>query len=97
MKIDRRPPKSDGGGSTRRPIRSRVGWRRRVTSEGVVSARRLARLCERDDVYRWFCGGVGVNHRTLGEFRVDHGELLNRLLAQSVMALAAEGLIDYRD
>src|SRR5258708_22508081 len=65
-----------------------------ATSEGVVSARLLARLCERDDVYRWFCGGVGVNHRTLGEFRVDHGELLNRLLAQSVTALAAEGLID---
>jgi transposase len=65
-----------------------------ATSEAVVSARLLARLCERDDVYRWFCGGVGVNHRTLGEFRVDHGELLNRLLAQSVTALAAEGLID---
>jgi len=65
-----------------------------ATSEAVVSARLLARLCERDDVYRWFCGGVGVNHRTLGEFRVDHGDLLNRLLAQSVTALAAEGLID---
>src|SRR6202158_6616223 len=65
-----------------------------ATSEGVVSARLLSRLCERDDVYRWFCGGVGVNHRTLGEFRVDHGDLLNRLLAQSVTALAAEGLID---
>src|SRR6266487_1900252 len=65
-----------------------------ATSEAVVSARLLARLCERDDVYRWFCGGVGVNHRTLGEFRVNHGDLLNRLLAQSVVALAAEGLID---
>ena len=65
-----------------------------ATSEGVVSARLLSRLCERDDVYRWFCGGIGVNHRTLGEFRVDHGELLNRLLAESVTALAAEGLID---
>jgi len=65
-----------------------------ATSEGVVSARLLARLCERDDVYRWLCGGVSVNHRTLGEFRVNHGELLNRLLAQSVTALAAQGLID---
>jgi transposase len=65
-----------------------------ATSEGVVSGRLLSRLCERDDVYRWFCGGLGVNHRTLGEFRVDHGELLNRLLAESVTALAAEGLID---
>src|SRR6266849_10185545 len=65
-----------------------------ATSEGVVSARLLSRLCERDDVYRWFCGGLEVNHRTLGEFRVDHGELLNRLLAESVTALVAEGLID---
>lgn len=65
-----------------------------ATSEGVVTARLLVRLCERDDAYRWLCGEVGVNHRTLGEFRVDHGELLNRLLAQSVTALAAEGLID---
>src|SRR6267142_343841 len=65
-----------------------------ATSEGVVSARLLSRLCERDDVYRWFCGGITVNHRTLGEFRVDHAEFLNRRLAESVTALAAEGLID---
>ncbi len=65
-----------------------------ATSEGVGSARLLSRLCERDDVYRWFCGGVGVNHRTLSEFRVSHRELLERLLAHSVTALAAEGLID---
>jgi transposase len=65
-----------------------------ATSEGVVSARLLSRLCERDEVYRWLCGGIAVNHRTLGEFRVEHGELLNRLLAESVTALAVEGLID---
>src|SRR3981081_2215088 len=61
---------------------------------GGGGARLLARLCARDDVYRWLCGGIEVNHRTLGEFRVEHGELLNRLLAESVTALAAEGLID---
>jgi transposase len=65
-----------------------------ATSEGVVSARLLARLCQSDDAYRWLCGEVGVNHRTLGEFRVEHGELLNRLLAEGVTALASEGLID---
>jgi transposase len=65
-----------------------------ATSEGVVSARLLSRECKETDAYRWLCGGLSVNHRTLGEFRVDHGELLNRLLAASVTALAAEGLID---
>lgn len=65
-----------------------------ATSEGVVSARLLERLCASDDAYRWLCGGVGVNHRTLGEFRVEQAALLNRLLAQSVTALAMEGLID---
>lgn len=65
-----------------------------ATSEGVVSARLLARLCQSDDAYRWLCGEVGVNHRTLGEFRVEHDELVNRLLAEGVTALASEGLID---
>lgn len=65
-----------------------------ATSEGVTSARLLERLCERDDAYRWLCGGVGVNHRTLGEFRVGQRDLLNRLLAQSVTALAMQGLIE---
>jgi transposase len=76
------------------PPRLLLGLWLYATSEGVRSARHLARLCERDDAYRWLCGGVGVNHRTLGEFRVGHEELLNRLLAQSVTALVDEGLID---
>ena len=32
-----------------------------ATSEGVGSARALARLCEHHDAYRWLCGGVSVN------------------------------------
>src|SRR5258708_37449114 len=43
-----------------------------ATSEAVVSARLLARLCERDDVYRWFCGGGGGEHRTTVGFCVAH-------------------------
>src|SRR5882672_5729508 len=31
-----------------------------ATSEGVGSARQLERLCERDDAYRWLCGGVSA-------------------------------------
>jgi len=62
-----------------------------ATLEGVGSARALARLCDEHDAYRWICGGVGVNHHTLADFRVDHGERLEQLLVQSVAALVAEG------
>ena len=32
-----------------------------ATAEGVGSARRLARLCEEHDAYRWLRGGVPIN------------------------------------
>src|SRR5438067_7130894 len=65
-----------------------------ATSQGVGSARALARLCESHDAYRWLCGGVSVNHHTLSDFRMAHPELLDELLAKNVAALAAAGLID---
>jgi transposase len=65
-----------------------------ATSEGVGSARALARLCESHDAYRWLVGGVSVNYHTLSDFRVGHGGLLDRLLAENVATLAACGLID---
>jgi len=65
-----------------------------ATSEGVGSARALGRLCESHDAYRWLCGGVSVNYHTLSDFRVGHGELLDRLLTENVATLAACGLID---
>jgi hypothetical protein len=60
---------------------------------GEASARELAKLCERDLPYLWRCGGVGINHRALSDFRVDHEQLLDKLLTDSVTALAADGLI----
>jgi transposase len=64
-----------------------------ATLEGVGSARALARLCEEHHAYRWICGGVGVNHHTLSDFRVAHVEFLDRLLTQSVAALLASGTV----
>ncbi len=64
-----------------------------ATVENVGSARALERLCDQHDAYRWLCGGVSVNYHTLADFRVDHGELFDRLLSQSVAALMAEGLV----
>ena len=51
-----------------------------ATADGVGSARALARLCEHHTIYRWICGGVGVNHTMLSEFRTDSGEFLDGLL-----------------
>jgi transposase len=62
-----------------------------ATLEGVGSARALDRLCDEHDAYRWIAGGVGVNHHTLADFRVDHGDRLERLLVQSVASLLARG------
>jgi transposase len=65
-----------------------------ATSEGIGSARALARLCESHDAYRWLCGGVSVNYHTLNDFRVGQGELLDRLLVENVAVLESCGLID---
>jgi hypothetical protein len=37
----------------------------------VGSARELARLCDSEDAYRWLCSGVGVDHHTLSDCRVE--------------------------
>jgi len=64
-----------------------------ATADGIGSARALARLCEHHTIYRWICGGVGVNHTMLSEFRVDSGEFLDGLLTRSLAVLMKEGLI----
>lgn len=65
-----------------------------ATSEGVGSARALARLCESHDVYRWLCGGVSVNYHGLSDFRTGHLELLDRLLTETVATLSTAGVIN---
>lgn len=65
-----------------------------ATSQGVGSARALARLCESHDAYRWLCGGVSVNYHGLSDFRCGHPELLDRLLSEHVASLSAARVID---
>lgn len=64
-----------------------------ATIEAVGSARALARLCQSHVAYQWICGGVSMNYHTLSDFRTAHVALLDRLLAQGVAALVAEGLV----
>jgi transposase len=64
-----------------------------ATIDAVGSAREVARLCERDDAYRWLCGGVGVNHHTLADFRTAHGAWLDEQLTRSITALMQRRLV----
>lgn len=64
-----------------------------ATVDAVGSAREIARLCERDDAYRWLCGGVGVNHHTLADFRTAHTEWLDDQLTRSIAALMQRKLV----
>src|SRR3546814_295169 len=65
-----------------------------ATSQGVGSARALARLCESHDTYRWLCGGVSVNYHGLSDFRSGQGALLDALLIKNVATLSTAGVID---
>jgi transposase len=67
-----------------------------ATSQGVGSARRLARLCQEHDAYRWICGGVTVNHDMLAEFRVHCGTELDTVFTQLLAVLLESGLITLR-
>lgn len=64
-----------------------------ATSEGIGSARHLARLCERDAPYRWICGGVQVGPHTLSDFRVGNEEALDTLLSELLAVLMRRGVV----
>ncbi len=63
-----------------------------ATTDGIGSARHLARLREEHLAYCWLCGGVGVNVETLADFPIGHGGLLEALLIDSVAALMKSGV-----
>jgi transposase len=65
-----------------------------ATTEGVGSARHLEKLCSEDLAYRWLCGGVTIDHNTLREFRVQHSDQLNTLLACGLATLVENGAIN---
>lgn len=64
-----------------------------ATTDGVGSARQLARLCEEHDAYRWLRGGVPINYHRLADFRVAHQAALDELLSQVVASLMAAGAV----
>ena len=67
-----------------------------ATIEGITSARHLADRCQRDAVYMWICGGVGVNRNLLNSFRTSHPEALNRVMTNTLATLQHHELIDFK-
>jgi len=67
-----------------------------AATRGVGSARELARLCDEHDAFRWLCGGVRVNHHTLGDFRTGHGQALDDLFTLVLAMLMGKGLVSVR-
>lgn len=67
-----------------------------ATVRGIGSARELDRRCDRETgevPFQWIGGGVTLNYHTLADFRVQHGEVLDRLLTNSVAVLMKQGLV----
>jgi transposase len=61
-------------------------------SRGISSAREVARQCEFEPGFQWFCGLRAISHRTLSGFRSENKAALNDLFVQVLGMLSAEGL-----
>src|SRR5258708_18044467 len=62
-------------------------------SQGIGSAREVARRCEYDPAFQWLAGLDEVNYHTLADFRVDKQKELDELFTQVLASLSKEGLI----
>ena len=61
--------------------------------EGITSAREIAREMEHEPALQWVTGLQVINHHTLSDFRVEHGEALNDLFVQLLVALDEVGWV----
>jgi len=62
-------------------------------SRGISSARQIERECEYEPGLRWLTGLEVINHHTLSDFRVQHGQALQHLFEQVLGILTMEKLI----
>jgi transposase len=62
-------------------------------SEGIGSAREIARLAQYEPGLQWLCGLAEINHHTLSDFRVEHKTALDDLFAEMLALLEKEELL----
>jgi len=64
-----------------------------ATVEGIGSARRLAKLCQRDLAFQWICGGLRPSYRTLSTFYSDNGDFLDTTFVDILATLTQRDLL----
>lgn len=65
-------------------------------SQGITSARELERQMEYEPGLMWLTGMEVINHHSLSDFRIDHGEALTDLFTQMLVVLSDAGLVKAR-
>lgn len=64
-----------------------------AVSQGIGSAREIARLVKTDAAYRWIVGNLEVKHDTLSGFRRGQGAALDRRMTDILAALLHKGVL----
>ena len=67
-------------------------WLYAIT-QGIGSAREIARLVKTDVAFRWIVGDVTVGHHKLSDFRVGHRDALDGLMSDVLASLMEKGLL----
>ena len=64
-----------------------------AVSQGIGSAREIARLIHTDSAFRWIVGSLEVKHDTLSGFRRSQGAALDGLMTDILASLLHKGLL----
>lgn len=62
-------------------------------SQGISSAREISRRSEYEPALMWITGDRVINHHSLSDFRVGHGEGLRQLFIEILGAMSSQGLV----
>ncbi len=62
-------------------------------SQGIGSAREIARLVRSDSAFGWIASDVSVSHQVLSEFRVGHPDAFDALMTDVLASLMDKGLL----
>lgn len=65
--------------------------------EGLGSARVLARYTKEHVGFKWICGNVAIERRTISDFRINNNELFDDMLAQGVAILVDAGAVTLKE